>query len=78
MSRLTRLGARLEAHIRTTPQGSRGELEDRQDLLGHRSGRMTTYSAAELSKLIEAADRVCERSAESRPELVVLRRLSVS
>ena len=53
-------------------------FEDRQDLLGHRSGRMTThYSAAELSKLIEAANSVCERSG-NRPELVVLRRLSVS
>ena len=31
-------------------------FEDRQDLLGHRSGRITThYSAAELSRLIEAA-----------------------
>jgi integrase len=53
-------------------------FEDRQDLLGHRSGRMTThYSAAELSKLIEAANSVCERSG-NRPELVVLRRISVS
>lgn len=51
---------------------------DRQDLLGHRSGRMTThYSAAELSKLIEAANRVCERNG-NKPELVVLRRLNVS
>ena len=54
-------------------------FEDRQDLLGHRSGRMTThYSAAELSKLIESANRVCERGTEGQPELVVLRRLSVS
>jgi len=53
-------------------------FEDRQDLLGHRSGRMTThYSAAELSKLIEAANSVCERDGK-RPELVVLRRLNVS
>lgn len=53
-------------------------FEDRQDLLGHRSGRMTThYSAAELTKLIEAANRVCERKG-NKPELVVLRRLSVS
>jgi len=51
-------------------------FEDRQDLLGHRSGRITThYSAAELSRLIEAANRVCERSGK-KPELVVLRRLS--
>lgn len=53
-------------------------FEDRQDLLGHRSGRMTThYSAAELSQLIAAANRVCERS-NGVPEIVVLRRLSVS
>jgi integrase len=48
-------------------------FEDRQDLLGHRSGRITThYSAAELAKLIEAANRVCDRD-ERQPELVVLR-----
>jgi len=47
--------------------------EDRQDLLGHRSGRITThYSAADLSRLIEAADSVCERDGR-RPELVVMR-----
>ena len=35
-------------------------FEDRQDLLGHRSGRITThYSAAELTNLIEAANRAC-------------------
>lgn len=34
-------------------------FEDRQDLLGHRSGRITThYSAPEIKRLIEAADRV--------------------
>jgi integrase len=54
-------------------------FEDRQDLLGHRSGRITThYSGAELSKLIEAANRVCDRGTNDRPELVVLRRLSAS
>lgn len=48
-------------------------FEDRQDLLGHRSGRITThYSAAELSRLIEAAERVAEQNG-TRPELVVLR-----
>ncbi|MDQ3731992.1 MAG: tyrosine-type recombinase/integrase, partial [Pseudomonadota bacterium] len=53
-------------------------FEDRQDLLGHRSGRITThYSAAELSRLIEAANGVCNRGNE-KPELVVLRRLNVS
>lgn len=53
-------------------------FEDRQDLLGHRSGRITThYSAAELSRLIDAANSVCDRG-DGKPELVVLRRLSVS
>jgi len=53
-------------------------FEDRQDLLGHRSGRITThYSAAELSRLIEAANAVCEQDSK-KPELVVLRRLSSS
>ena len=48
-------------------------FEDRQDLLGHRSGRVTThYSAAELSRLIEAANTVCGSGSE-QPELVVLR-----
>ena len=37
----------------------------------------THYLAAELSKLIEAANRVCERNGD-KPELVVLRRLNVS
>ena len=52
-------------------------FEDRQDLLGHRSGRITThYSAAELTKLIDAAESVCDRG-EGKPELVVLRRLNI-
>jgi len=39
---------------------------------------MTThYSAAELTKLIEAANKVCERNG-NKPELVVLRRLNIS
>lgn len=38
-------------------------FEDRQDLLGHKSARITThYSAAELSNLINAANLVCERN----------------
>ena len=53
-------------------------FEDRQDLLGHRSGRITTHcSAAELSRLIDAANSVCD-SGGKNPELVVLRRLSIS
>lgn len=35
-------------------------FEDRQDLLGHKSSRITThYSAAEITNLIEAANKVC-------------------
>lgn len=35
-------------------------FEDRQDLLGHKSGRITThYSRAQLSSLIAAAEKVC-------------------
>jgi len=48
-------------------------FEDRQDLLGHRSGKITThYSAAELASLIEAANRVCDRDGRN-PGLVVLK-----
>jgi integrase len=48
-------------------------FEDRQDLLGHRSGRITThYSAVELTRLVECAERVCEVRG-GQPELVVLR-----
>lgn len=47
--------------------------EDRQDLVGHRSARVTTHnSAAELPRLIEAAESVAEQNG-LRPELVVLR-----
>lgn len=47
--------------------------EDRQDLLGHKSGRITThYSSAELHNLIEAANKVCDRSRQG-PVLTLLR-----
>lgn len=50
-------------------------FEDRQDLLGHKSGRITThYSAAELSNLIEAAESVCEENSRKSPAVTVLRR----
>ncbi len=50
-------------------------FEDRQDLLGHKSVRVTThYSAAELGNLIEAANRVCGENSRKSPALVVLRR----
>jgi integrase len=50
-------------------------FEDRQDLLGHRSGRITThYSAAEFESLLDAANRVCASNARKMPALVVLKR----
>jgi len=50
-------------------------FEDRQDLLGHKSGRVTThYSAAELGNLIEAANTVCGENSRKSPALVVLKR----
>jgi integrase len=50
-------------------------FEDRQDLFGHRASRITThYSTANLSRLIEAAESVCERDGK-QPELVMLRRV---
>ena len=41
-------------------------------MLAHRSGRITTHSDAEPSRLILAANSVCERSA-THVELMVLR-----
>ena len=50
-------------------------FEDRQDLLGHRSARITThYSAAELQSLLEAANPVCEAGSRKTPALVMLKR----
>ncbi len=38
-------------------------FEDRQDLLGHRSGRITThYSSVELENLLNAANKACVRA----------------
>lgn len=47
-------------------------FEDRQDLLGHKSSRMTThYSAAEVKNLIDAANKICHRK-ESTPILTIM------
>ena len=49
-------------------------FEDRQDLLGHRSGRITThYLAAELGNLLSAANRVVGEGSRKTP--AVTRRL---
>jgi integrase len=50
-------------------------FEDRQDLLGHKSGRITThYSAAELQNLIKAANAVRGEGSRKSPVMVMLRR----
>ena len=52
--------------------------EDRQDLLGHKSGRITThYSAAELQGLLDAANSVCEENSRKSPALHFLKRKAV-
>ncbi len=49
-------------------------FEDRQDLLGHKSGRITThYSQAELENLIAAVNKVCGQSVRKMPTLVMLK-----
>jgi integrase len=46
-------------------------FEDRQDLLGHHAGRITThYSRAEIARLIECVERLCDDS--NRPELALV------
>ncbi len=48
-------------------------FEDRQDLLGHKTGKITThYSAGEIYKLIEAANSVCKDNGES-PTLTLIK-----
>ena len=49
-------------------------FEDRQDLLGHRAGRITThYSSAELQNLYDAANKVCAKK-QSGVVLTLLRK----
>ena len=51
-------------------------FEDRQDILGHASGRMTThYSAAEIGRLVEALNRVADQGERSKHETVTLLRV---
>lgn len=47
-------------------------FEDRQDLLGHKSSRITThYSKAEVSRLLEAVELLCESSVNVKLKGVV-------
>jgi integrase len=49
-------------------------LEDRQDLLGHHAGRITThYSAAEIGALREAVNRVAESDPRKNSRTTILR-----
>lgn len=48
-------------------------FEDRQDLLGHRSGRTAThYSMPEVESLIAAANAVCDYESRKSATLVIL------
>lgn len=50
-------------------------FEDRQDLLGHKSGRITThYSAPELINLIQAAERLSGNHWHKSGTMVILRK----
>lgn len=49
-------------------------MEDRQDLLGHKSGRITThYSAAELGNLLAAVEKISEPMFQESPNLILIR-----
>jgi integrase len=50
------------------------DLETRQDLLGHRNGKITThYSAPEIENLILASEKVCESPLRKSHAIVILR-----
>jgi integrase len=50
-------------------------FEDRQDLLGHKSARITShYSAAEVTNLVSAANRVIGTASRKSPALFLLRK----
>ena len=45
-------------------------FEDRQDLLGHKSRRITThYSEAEVANLIAAAEKACNQKSRKNPAI---------
>ena len=50
-------------------------FEDRQDLLGHKSGRITThYSMPELENLIAASNKACTQQGHKTDTMVILRK----
>ena len=71
---LTYKGKRI---LKMNPAGV--SFEDRQDLLGHRSGRITThYSAAELGNLLSTANRVVGEGSRKTPTLFILKTKAAS
>ena len=63
--------SRFETHFCRRLRAAEVSFEDRQDLLGHKSGRITThYSQAEYGNLIRAANKACH----TEGHLIVLRR----
>jgi hypothetical protein len=49
-------------------------FEDRQDLLGHRPTQIAMhYSAAEISRMIRAANKVCQSASCKSPAITLLR-----
>jgi integrase len=49
-------------------------MEDRQDLLGHKSGKITThYSMVEIETLIEASNKILSNNTKKQPGLTLLR-----
>ncbi len=53
-------------------------LEDRQDLLGHKSGKITThYSRPELENLIAAANMACPPERHKSDTMVILKKKTV-
>ncbi len=50
------------------------DIETRKDLLGHKSGKITThYSAPELENLIQASEKVCGTQSRKTHAIVILR-----
>ena len=49
-------------------------LEVRQDLLGHKSGRITTeYCAAQIRELLDVVEKICDLGSRKNPAISVLR-----
>ncbi|MGI9333163.1 MAG: tyrosine-type recombinase/integrase, partial [Gammaproteobacteria bacterium] len=60
-------------------RAANASFTDRQDLLGHKSTRITDhYSAAELENLVAAANSVCGNNSRKTPALVLLREQKLS